>query len=416
MLSGVEASSAQSIDSAEYFFDVDPGVGNGSSIAIISGDTISDTSYIKTSGLSIGFHNLFVRVKDSNEVWSLYEGGSFYIYDTIARATPSSYPIASAEYFYDTDPGIGNGTAINNFSAADTVILTDTIPSDTLTVGTHNLFVRVRDSMNVWSLYEGRSFVICSFVPKADFSADTVCLHSTTTFTDLSTNVDTSFHFTYSWDFNNDHITDDTTKGNTSYIFAAAGTHTVSLIVNNTNGCSDTIVKTIYVDSLPTVTFTFPVDTICSDDTLILSGGIPAGGVYSGKGVYGGALYADSVTWGYNTITYTYYNMDSCSAVATDFVYISQCTGVHEYASKGFSATITPNPFRTNALLSLHTRYIIQNARFVLFDVYGKEMQNLKLESGNLKLERENLPSGIYFYKVIDQSGDFVTGKLIIAD
>lgn len=408
---------AQSIDSAEYFFDIDPGAGNGTTLAVNSGDTIADTSYIKTTGLPTGFHSLYVRVKDSNQVWSLYEGGRFYIYDTISQTAPASYPIAAAEYFYDTDPGIGNGTALNAFTPADTVTLTDTLKKDTLAAGTHYLFVRVRDSMQVWSLTEARSFVICNFVPKPDFSADTVCLHSPTTFIDMSSNVDTSFNYTYSWDFNNDHITDDTTKGNTSYMYAAAGTHTVSLIVNNTNGCTDTIIKTVYVDSLPIVTFSFLVDTICIDDTLILSGGLPIGGVYSGSGVYGGALYGDSVAWGYHTITYTYYTADSCSGFATDFIYVSLCTGVHEYTSPGFSVTITPNPFSTTALISLHSsHYIVQNAKLVLFDVFGKEIHNQKLESGTSRLERGALTNGVYFYKVITSEGSFTTGKLVVVD
>jgi PKD repeat protein len=411
------SSFAQSLDSAEYFFDTDPGVGNGISVAVTSGDTIRDSVFTNTSGLTAGFHNLYVRVKDTNQVWSLYEGGRFYLYDTIAQSVPASHPIGSAEYFFDTDPGIDSGIAITNFAFADTVILMDTLSTDTLAAGTHRLYIRVRDTMNVWSLYEGATFTICNFIPVPDFSADTVCLHSATTFTDLSTNIDTSFNYTYGWDFNNDHIIDDTTKGNTSHVFSTSGTHTVSLFVNNTNGCSDTIVKTIYVDSLPMVTLNFPVDTICSDDTLPLSGGLPVGGVYSGGGVYAGAFYADSVSWGYNNITYTYFNSDSCSSFATQYIYVNPCTGIHEYQIADFSVSASPNPFSISTLISLHsTRMRSHSVELVLFDIFGKEIRNTKFESESLKLERGYLPSGIYFYKVIDQNKNYVSGKLIIVD
>ncbi len=409
-------SSAQSIDSAEYFYDIDPGVGNATPFTIVSGDTTLDSVYTNTTGLATGFHNLYMRVKDSNNVWSLYEGGKFYIYDTIAQAIPASYPIAAAEYFFDTDPGIDSGIAITSFTAADTVLLMDTLPSAPLTAGTHYLYVRVKDSMNIWSLCERQSFVICNFIPAADFTADTVCLYDSTTFTDLTTNLDTSAAFTYTWDFNNDHIIDDTTKGNTTHLFTTAGTHTVSLVVNNTNGCTDTVMKVVYIDSLPVLTFALPVDTICKADTLHLSGGSPAGGFYSGTGVYGSTFYGDSVTSGNHVIWYTYYNSDSCMAKISDNLFVSHCTGIQEYASPGLMVTITPNPFNITTSISLHSSRPIINARLILFDVFGKEIRDQKLESGTSRLERGTLTAGVYFYKVLTAEGSFATGKLVVVD
>ena len=404
---------AQSLDSAEYFFDTDPGIDSGTAMVVTPGDTVFDSVFVSTTGLAPGFHNLFLRVRDTNRVWSLYEGGRFYLDDTLSNTIPASYPIEAAEYFYDTDPGIDSGIAITAFAMGDTVIVNDTLPTAPLGIGAHRLYVRVRDTMNTWSLYEGGTFVICNLAPVADFLADTVCLYSSTTFIDLTSNLDSNY--TYSWDFNNDHITDDTTKGNTNYLFSSSGTHTVSLVVDNTGGCTDTIVKTVYVDSLPVTTLVLTIDTICNDDTIVLAGGSPAGGVYSGAGVYGGSYYADSVPSGTHFIVYTYYNSDSCSSSATDKLYVSKCTGIHEYPQSGISASIQPSPFRETAWIR------IQTARsgplgFTLFDVFGKEVKNLTLESENTRLDREGLPDGIYFYKVTGKNGNYVSGKLVIAD
>ena len=408
---------AQSLDSAEYFFDTDPGIGNGTAITVTAGDTILDSVYTSTVGLASGFHNLFYRVRDTNGTWSLYEGSQFYLYDTLATATPSSSPpLAAAEYFYDTDPGVGNATPMNAFTFTDTILLSDTLLTDSLTQGTHYLFVRVRDTLNVWSLYEGSSFVICNLIPVPDFSADTVCISVPTTLTDLSTSLDTNFNYTYGWDFNNDNIIDDTTKGSTIHTFVPSGTHTVSLIVNNTNGCADTIVKTIYVDSLPVVTLDFPADTICKDDTLMLAGGSPPGGTYSGPGVYGGAFYGDSVNTGFNTIFYTYYNSDSCSAYKNAMIYVSHCTGINEFENKP-SVTVNPNPFHTTTLISVYSGSMtFHSFQFVLFDMFGKQVRDLTLESQNVKLERGDLSGGIYFYKVIGETGNYVSGKLVVID
>ena len=401
--------------SGEYFFDTDPGVRNGTLLAGMPGDSISDTLMLSTAGLSSGFHNFFFRAKDSNNVFSLYEGRNFYLYDTLNHQS-DSVPIFAGEYFYDTDPGIGNAIALPAFAAADSILVTDTLPTAPLTAGTHNLFLRVRDSLNKWSLYEGMSFVICNFIPVPDFTTDTVCQNSPTTFTDLTANLDTTANYTYSWDFNNDGVTDDTTEGNTTHIFTTGGTHTVTLIVNNMNGCIDTAIKSVYVDSLPAVTLILPLDTLCKIDTLVLSGGNPSGGTYSGPGVYNGIFYTDSTTTGNKTITYTYTNADSCTATATDIIHVNPCTGINEVSATNFKFTISPNPFSNFATLEIISEYGNQKLSMKIIDVFGKiirtdEIQNLKSE-----IRKENLSPGIYFLQLSSQSKILGTAKLVVTD
>jgi len=405
------------IISAEYFFDADPGVGNGVPLALTPSDSILDSMSVSTTGLTPGYHAVFFRVKDSINMWSLYEGSNFYLTDTMPLTAPPSFPIAAAEYFYDTDPGIGNGISITNFFPADSILLHDTLATSPLTAGVHNLFVRVRDTLNVWSLYEEQSFLICNFIPVANFKADTVCLHSPTAFTDLSTNLDTIAHYTYVWDFNNDGITDDTTKGNTTHVFQTAGTHTVSLVVNNASGCLNTIKKIIYVDSLPIVTLNFPADTICSDDTLLLNGGNPVGGTYSGVAVHSGSFYADSVSTGNHTIYYTYYNIDSCSATASHTIYVGLCTGVNEYAGENFSVTASPNPFSETTHLRITNTKRITSYELLVYNVVGEKISiEATRNSEGFAIHRSRLLQGIYFYKIISENKIVGTGKLVIID
>src|SRR5437867_1264221 len=99
---------AQQLTSAEYFFDSDPGVGNGTSLSVSAGDSILFAGNISTSGLSDGFHFLYLRAKDDNGVWSISERRSFYISSLAPVAT-----LGAAEYFFDSDPGVGNGTPLS---------------------------------------------------------------------------------------------------------------------------------------------------------------------------------------------------------------------------------------------------------------------------------------------------------------
>jgi gliding motility-associated-like protein len=93
-------------------------------------------------------------------------------------------------------------------------------------------------------------------VPIPNFLADTVCLFSITTFTDLT--VDSAPLTQWDWDFDD---------GNTSfqqsptYIFQAAGQYNVELIVTNINGCDSSIIIPVFVSDIPVANFT--ADTVC---------------------------------------------------------------------------------------------------------------------------------------------------------
>lgn len=60
--------------------------------------------------------------------------------------------IVAAEYFFDTDPGVGAATALTAFTASPTIDVTFLASSSSLSQGMHILGIRVRDISNVWSI------------------------------------------------------------------------------------------------------------------------------------------------------------------------------------------------------------------------------------------------------------------------
>jgi hypothetical protein len=148
--------SQATLTAAEYFVDTDPGVGLGTAVPITSGNSVNTVINVPISTLTSGFHNIFIRVKNADNVWSLHEGRTFYIIPVAAGAQPQ---LNAAEYFVDTDPGVGLGTAIP-VTAGNAINTVANIPITGLTSGFHNVFIRVRNANNVWSLYEGRTFYI----------------------------------------------------------------------------------------------------------------------------------------------------------------------------------------------------------------------------------------------------------------
>lgn len=214
---------AQTIHKAEYFFDVDPGVGNGTPISISAGDPVTFSTSISTTGLGAGPHYLFIRTRTSNYKWSLSEPRLFNIAGVVeaeyfvdsdpgtGNATPLavtpgqltftenlpttgltdgphiiymrtrqetghwSIPepryiyirtrIMLAEYFFDADPGFGNGTPITMATPSDLVSFISTINVGSLPDGPHHVLIRTKDALGIWSMFEPLPFIIDPLLP-----------------------------------------------------------------------------------------------------------------------------------------------------------------------------------------------------------------------------------------------------------
>ncbi|HEY5690159.1 MAG TPA: gliding motility-associated C-terminal domain-containing protein, partial [Cyclobacteriaceae bacterium] len=265
----------------EYYFDTDPGHGNGIPIVVTPSVAINMLENIPTGSLSNGTHNVFVRAKDVNNEWGLVESKTFFVDD--------SRLIINYEYAIDVDPGIAMATQVPIVPpqvSIDETLLIDTTP---LSVGSHNLIVRIEDSNLFWSKTSIVPFNVClGGVP--NFSAAPVCLGTTTTFTDLSTGVLPGD--TYSWDFDGDLVEDDNTIGNTNFTYATAGSYVATLTIDR-SGCAGSFSATITVD-IPASANAGLDQTICEGNSINLIGSI--GGSASSASWSGGVGNFDDAT------------------------------------------------------------------------------------------------------------------------
>lgn len=154
------------IVSYEYFFDTDPGQGNGTLVDLPveergpQGNLSITIPQATLEGLSDGLHRVGFRTKDADGDWSVAFVRSLIVgEDTGQQPVPD---IAAAEYFFDTDPGQGNGTAIDLAGATGTSInIAVAIPKEAieaLPLGFHKLVVRTQDADGDWSVAFSRQF------------------------------------------------------------------------------------------------------------------------------------------------------------------------------------------------------------------------------------------------------------------
>ena len=105
---------------------------------------------------------------------------------------------------------------------------------------------------------------------------------------------------------------------------ATPDTYQATLQVRNDQGCESTLYNiTVTVNPLPTVTFTGTLATLCVSSTMYeLTGGMPAGGVYSGPGVTGTNFDASVAGANTHTLQYSYTDMNGCSNSATNSIIV----------------------------------------------------------------------------------------------
>ncbi len=160
------SSSAQNIIEAEYFIDIDPGVGNATPLGIPqAADTIAFDANIATSGLKPGEHILVIRLKTDDGLWSLGNYTRFFVEENYEPL--SAKPIKAIDFFVDTDPGIGLGNIENTPLDSTFASIDAALPVASLDAGSHQLIVRSQSADGTWSLGNYSSFYLEeNYIPK----------------------------------------------------------------------------------------------------------------------------------------------------------------------------------------------------------------------------------------------------------
>ena len=113
-------------------------------------------------------------------------------------------------------------------------------------------------------------------------------------------------------------------NNNFSPSISGAGFHNITYTFSDSNGCNSSDNKILVVDT-NNVNISLPsFGNLCENaDSLVLSGGSPSGGFYSGNSVYNDVFYPDSSGSGSFIITYTYLEANSCLASTSSTVTVS---------------------------------------------------------------------------------------------
>ncbi len=141
-----------------------------------------------------------------------------------------------------------------------------TVSAPTSTVGTYTyVLVSIKDASST-ACSQTQSGIATIFVrplPIAKFGNTSVCNSTATQFNDSSTTAAGSIS---NWVWNLGDASPFVNTANPSRVYANAGNYTVTLIVNNSFGCGDTVTKPVQVYYNPVAGFTY--SNVCYGDTM----------------------------------------------------------------------------------------------------------------------------------------------------
>lgn len=142
----------QNVESIEYYWDTDPGVGKGTPIPFTESENVVLNTTLSCLGLADGSHQLNIRARSENAWSTVYS-------TTVLVETIESNEFSLLEYFWDEDPGVGKGNVIAMPEGQQGTPFAIDLNTSNLSGGIHKLGLRAKAGKN-WSQTETRAFLI----------------------------------------------------------------------------------------------------------------------------------------------------------------------------------------------------------------------------------------------------------------
>jgi hypothetical protein len=185
------------------------------------------------------------------------------------------------------------------------------------------------------------------------------------------------------------------------------GSITLTYNFTDANNCSGTANSTFTLNAAPAATLGTFTDVCLQSGSFALTGGLPAGGTYSGTGVTGGNFDPATAGAGSQTITYTV-TANGCSDATAQSIVVEDCAGIKEVAD--FGLQIYPNP--ANSVVTIKTG---KDVAFSMISEDGKVVYpttSLSMDT-ETQLQVSHLAKGVYFLNFTSAQGNLVQ-KVIV--
>jgi hypothetical protein len=147
---------ASTVSSIEYFIDSKPEFGSGTPLTGFTAavDVNAFSGSVNVSGLTQGFHRIYFRSKEAGGKWGLTNNAFFdnYTVPVYAAAPAPATNVTGIEYFIDSKPEFGSGTALTGFTPSANISgYSASANVSGLAQGFHRFYIRSKDANGAWS-------------------------------------------------------------------------------------------------------------------------------------------------------------------------------------------------------------------------------------------------------------------------
>jgi Secretion system C-terminal sorting domain len=365
------------VTQGEYFWDTDPGTGNGTPLFVTDGnfdEALEDLfrNGVDVSALSLGAHSFNVRIKGQDANWSAVFKQTIFLEGPLTLLT-RNIRVIQGEYFWDTDPGAGNGTPLlaadGTFNTAVENLLQTGIDVSALSLGAHNFSVRTKGLDGGWSsVFKQTIFIECSAPSAPSISiavtGNGACQGTTVQFT--ATAVNGGPTPTYLWRVNGTPSGTNSPFFNTSTLVNG---DVVTCELTSNSGCASPLTASsnaINITLTPTVTPTLSVSaspgtTVCAGTNVTFTAATTNGGV---SPVYQWKV--NGLDVGTNSATFASSTLLNGDVVTCVFTSNATCAVPSQLTSGGITMNIQP-VVTPSVLISASTSTVICAGTSVTF-------------------------------------------------
>lgn len=263
------------------------------------------------------------------------------------------------------------------------------------TLDNARFYNRILSASEVSQLYATDPACVPSGVPPVasySMSSSTICAGASVQFTDLSTNVPTSWN----WQVTGPNFTN-SSQQNPTIVFSSSGNYTVALSSSNNFGTSNTFTQVVTVKPLPAVSIVASRSIVCLGETIILSGSGASSYTWNTNPVQTSSAIAISPTAN-TSYTVTGLGLNGCINTATTIVKISFCTQITEQKSQNISVSVFPNPTSGKFFIEVSTGNV---TNILIVNLIGETILNEKWNGRDKnEIDLSRYASGIYFLNV----------------